>query len=140
MEIISLKYFGISDFFCIFAAEILKYKMKTFRDLKRDDFIIYKNFKIFEKCNDIINGVHYTEKVTFKDVHCRVECISGNLREIIYDPNDEKEKFIQIQVYNPLNIPTFAPLHFPNTVHQLISIPVKDLDKSENEKFKIIQL
>lgn len=114
--------------------------MKTFRDLKRDDFIIYKNFKIFEKCNDIINGVHYTEKVTFKDVHCRVECISGNLREIIYDPNDEKEKFIQIQVYNPLNIPTFAPLHFPGTVHQLISIPIKDLDKSENEKFKIIQL
>ena len=34
--------------------------MKTFRDLKRDDFIIYKNFKIIEECDDIINGVHYT--------------------------------------------------------------------------------
>ena len=125
-------------FLYISAAEILKYKMKRFRDLKRDDFIIYKNFKIFEECDDIINGAHYTEKVTFKDVPCRVECISGNLREIIYDQNDEKEKFIQIQVYNPLNIPTFAPLYFPNTVHQLISIPIKDLDKSENDKFKII--
>lgn len=114
--------------------------MKTFRDLKRDDFIIYKNFKIFEECDDIINGVHYTQKVTSVDVNCRVESISGDLREIIYDPNDEMEKMIQIQVYNPLNIPTFAPLWFPETVHQLIYIPVKDLDKSENEKFKIIQL
>lgn len=114
--------------------------MKTFRDLQRDDFIIYKNFKIFEECDDIINGVHYSEKYTLKDVHCRVESISGDLREIIYDPNDKNEKFIQIQVYNPSNIPTFAPLWFPNTVHQLIHIPAKDLDKSENEKFKIIQL
>jgi hypothetical protein len=114
--------------------------MKTFRDLQRDDFIIYKNFKIFEECDDIINGVHYSEKYTLEDVPCSVECVPGNLREIIYDPNDEKEKFIQIQVYNPSNIPTFAPLFFPNTVHQLINIPVKDLDKSENEKFKIIQL
>lgn len=114
--------------------------MKTFRDLKRDDFIIYKNFKIIEECDDIINGVHYTQKVTLVDVNCRVESISGDLREIIYDPNDEMEKMIQIQVYNPLNIPTFAPLWFTGTEHQLIYIPVKDLDKSENEKFKIIQL
>ena len=31
MEIISLKYFDISDFFCIFAAEILKYSIMTRR-------------------------------------------------------------------------------------------------------------
>lgn len=108
--------------------------MKTFRDLKRDDVIIYKNFNVFEKCNDIINGVNYTEKVTLVDVNCVVECVSGNLQEITYDPNDKVEKLIQIQIYNPLNISTFCP----NSVHQLISIPIKDLDKSENDKFKII--
>ena len=114
-----------------------KYKMKTFRELKRDDIIIYKNFKVFEECDDIINGVHYSEKYTLVDVNCVVECVD-DLREITYDPNDKKEKFIQIQIYNPLNKPTFAPSFFPNTVHQLIAIPVSDLDKSENDKFKII--
>lgn len=82
-------------FFRIFAAEILKYRMKTFRDLKRDDFIVYKNFQIIEECDDIINGVHYTQKVTLVDVNCRVESISGDLREIIYDPNDEIEFLIE---------------------------------------------
>ena len=111
-----------------------KYKMKTFRDLKRDDIIIYKNYKIAEKCNDIINGVHYTEKVKFVDVNCVVECGLENLGEITYDPNDKKEKYIQIQIYNPLNASTFCP----NNVHQLVYIPMKDLDKTENDKFKII--
>lgn len=113
-----------------------KYKMKTFRDLKRDDIIIYKNYKIAEECNDIINGVHYTEKVKFVDVNCVVECGLENLGEITYDPNDKKEKYIQIQIYNPLNASIFCP----NNVHQLVYIPMKDLDKTENDKFKIIQL
>lgn len=112
--------------------------MKTFRDLKPYDFIIYKNFKVFENCDDIINGVHDSKEYTLKNVPCRVECISENLREIIYDPNDKEEKFIQIIVYNPLNIPTSAQLWFPDTVHQLISIPIKDLDKSENDNFKVV--
>lgn len=112
--------------------------MKTFRDLKRDDVIIYKNFKVFEKCNDIINGVNYTEKIRLVDVTCVVECVPGNLREITYDPNDKEEKLIQIQIYNPLNIFMDCPSLCPNSVHQLISIPIKDLDKSENDKFKII--
>ena len=109
--------------------------MKTFRDLKPDDVIIYKNFKVFEDCNDFINGAHYTQKVTLVDVNCVVECGTRYLQEITYDPNDKHEKFIQLQIYNPLMGSTFMP----NNVHQLIAIPVHDLDKCENDKFKVCQ-
>ena len=109
--------------------------MKTFRDLKPDDVIIYKDFKVFEDCNDIINGVHYTQKVTLVDVNCVVECGTRYLQEIASDDHNELEKYVQLQIYNPLMGSTFIP----NNVHQLIAIPVRDLDKSENEKFKVYQ-
>lgn len=109
--------------------------MKTFRDLKPDDVIIYKNFNVFEDCNDIINGVHYTQKVTSVDVNCVVECGTRYLQEIASDDPNELEKYVQLQIYNPLMGSTFMP----NNVHQLIAIPVRDLDKSENEKFKVVQ-
>ena len=48
---------------------------------------------------------------------------------------NELEKYVQLQIYNPLMGSTFMP----NNVHQLIAIPVRDLDKSENEKFKVCQ-
>lgn len=109
--------------------------MKTFRDLKPDDVIIYKNFKVFKDCDDFINGVHYTQKVTLVDVNCVVECGTRYLQEINSDDPNELEKYVQLQIYNPLMGSTFMP----NNVHQLIAIPVRDLDKSENEKFKVCQ-
>ena len=109
--------------------------MKTFRDLKPDDVIIYKNFRVFEDCDDFINGVHYTQKVTEVAVNCVVECGTRYLQEIKSDDPDELKKYVQLQIYNPLMGSTFMP----NNVHQLIAIPVLDLDKSENEKFKVFQ-
>lgn len=109
--------------------------MKTFRDLKPDDIIIFKNFKVFEDCNDFINGVHYSQKFTLVDVNCVVECGTRYLQEIKSDDPIEREKYVKLQIYNPLMGSTFMP----NNVHQLIAIPVCDLDKCENDRFKVYQ-
>jgi hypothetical protein len=121
MEIISLKYFDISDFFCIFAAEILKYKMKTFRDLKPDDVIIWKNFARYVDCNEIINGRHYIQEVICEDAPCVIEVFN-----IDYD-NGGGGEWICFQVYNGIT-----------GLHHVVNMPKKDLDKSETDKFKII--
>lgn len=97
--------------------------MKTFRDLKRYDVIIWKNFARYVDCNITINGHHYIQEIIFEDAPCVIEVFN-----VDYDNGSGGELF-DFQVYNSIS-----------GGHHVVNIPNKDLDKSENEKFKIIQL
>lgn len=94
--------------------------MKTFRDLKRDDVIIWKNFARYVDCNKTINGHHYIQEVIYEDAPCVIEVYN-------VDYDNGGGKFFSFQVYNRIS-----------GNHHVVNMPNEDLDKSENGKFKVI--
>ena len=95
--------------------------MKTFRDLKRGDVIIWKNFARYVDCRITIDGHHYSQEVIFEDAPCAIEVFNAD-----YD-NGLGGKLFGFQVYN----------HISGN-HHVVNILKTDLDKSETDKFKII--
>ena len=95
--------------------------MKTFRDLKRGDVIIWKNFARYLDCNVTIDGRHYIQEVIYEDAPCVIEVYN-----VDYDNGGGGELF-DFQVYNSIS----GRQHVVNMLNE-------DLDKSENDKFKII--
>lgn len=96
-------------------------QLKTFRDLKRGDVIIWKNFARYVDCNEIINGRHYIQEVICEDAPCVIEVFNAD-----YDNGLGEELFV-FQVYNSIS-----------GNHHGVSMPKKDLDKTENDKFKVV--
>ena len=95
--------------------------MKTFRDLKRDDMIIWKNFPRYVDCKKTIDGHNYIQEVIFEDAPCVIEVYN-----VDYDNGLGGELF-DFQVYN-----------YISGMHHVVNMLNEDLDKSENDKFKII--
>ena len=96
-------------------------QIKTFRDLKPGDMIIWKNFASYVDCNEIINGRHYIQEVILEDAPCVLEVYN-----VDYD-NGLGGQLFGFQVYN-----------YISGGHHVVNMPKWDLDKSENNKFKII--
>ena len=97
--------------------------MKTFRDLKRDDVIIWKNFVRYKDCDVIINDRHFIQEVICEDAPCVIEVFNVDYN------NGLGGEWFQFQVYNSITCR-----------HHVVYMPIKDFDKTENDKFKIIQL
>ena len=95
--------------------------VKTFRDLKPGDVIIWKNFARYVDCNEFIDGRHYIQKIIHEDIPCVIEVFNAD-----YD-NGLGGKLFGFQIYNS----SYGS-------HQVVSILKEDLDKSETDKFKII--
>lgn len=95
--------------------------MKTFRDLKCGDVIIWKNFARYVDCRITIDGHHYSQEVIFEDAPCMIEVYN-----VDYDNGSGGEWFC-FQVYNSISCG-----------HHVVNMRNKDLDKSETDKFKIV--
>ena len=96
--------------------------MKTFRDLNRDDIIIVKNFKSYIDCDKFIDGHHYVQEMLMEEVYGIISA-SPNLHNI-----QSEGKLFQLQITIPQKNVTY-----------LATLPDSDLDKTENERFKIYQ-
>lgn len=96
-------------------------QLKTFRDLKRGDVVIWKNFARFVDCNEIINDRHFIQEVICEDAPCVIEVFNAD-----YDNGLGGEMF-GFQVYNSIS-----------GNHHVVNILKKDLDKTENDKFKVV--
>ena len=97
--------------------------MKTFRDLNRGDIILVKNFKSYIDCNKIIDGHHYVQEVLVDDVDGIISC-NPHLHDL-----QPQGKMFQLQITVPQKGVTY-----------LAALPDSDLDKTENERYKIYQL
>ena len=96
--------------------------MKTFRDLRLDDIIVVKNFKSYIDCNKCIDGHYYTQEVLMEEVYGIISA-APNLHHL-----QSEGKLIQLQITIPQKGLTY-----------LANLPDSDLDKIENERFKIYQ-
>ena len=96
-------------------------QLKTFRDLKPGDVIIWKNFARLVDCKKIIDGHHYVQEVIHEDVPCVIEVFNAD-----YD-NGLGGELLRFQIYNS----SYGS-------HPVVSILKEDLDKSETDKFKIV--
>ena len=96
--------------------------MKTFRDLNLYDNIIVKNFKSYIKCDKFIDGHHYIQEVLMEEVYGIISC-APNLQHI-----QSKGKWFKLQITVPQKGVTY-----------MATLPDSDIDKTENERFKICQ-
>ncbi len=96
--------------------------MKTFRDLILDDIIVIKNFKTYIDCNKCIDGHHYAQEVLMEEVYGIISA-PPNLHNI-----QSEGKWFQLQITVPQKGVTY-----------LAALPDSDIDKTENERFKIYQ-
>lgn len=96
--------------------------MKTFRDLNRDDIIVVKNFKSYIDCDKCINGHHYVQEILMEEVYGIITA-APNLHHI-----QSEGKWFQLQITVPQKGITY-----------LATLPDSDIDKTENERFKIYQ-
>lgn len=96
--------------------------MKTFRDLNLDDIIIVKNFKSYINCDKFIDGHHYVQEVLMEEVYGIISS-PPNLQHI-----QSEGKWFQLQITVPQKGVTYQA-----------TLPDSDIDKTENERFKICQ-
>ena len=96
--------------------------MKTFRDLRLDDIIVVKNFKSYIDCNKCIDGHHYVQEMLMEEVYGIISA-APNLHHL-----QSEGKLFQLQITIPQKGLTY-----------LANLPDSDLDKIENERFKIYQ-
>lgn len=94
--------------------------MKTFRELKYGDYIAVKKQPKWVQCNVVIDGHHYVTELVEVDV----------IERIIIPPSEKEPiagKFIIFHTFNDETCKDNERIIF-----------VEDLDKSENESFKVI--
>lgn len=94
--------------------------MKTFRELKYGDYIAVKNQPKWVQCNVVIDGHHYVTELVEEDVFER----------IITSPGEKEPIAGKIIIFHTFNEKTCKD-------NERV-IFVEDLDKSENESFKVI--
>lgn len=96
--------------------------MKRFRDLNLDDIIIVKDFITYIDCDKRIDGHHYVREALTEEVYGFISS-PPHLQHI-----QSEGKWFQLQITVPRKGLTY-----------LAALPDSDLDKTENERFKIYQ-